>query len=276
MELYDATNADLVGLISGSFDRYVDSFKVSGELPYLMELKRRHSYRVREEALAIARSCGIEGDRLSVAFAVGLLHDLGRFPQYLQYGTFNDGASVDHGNLGCLVLEERFGHLRDAVGESQWGLIKSSVGLHNKRTLPDGLTKEERFWASLARDADRLDVYRVIVGHLERGTIRTIIPRLPEAPMPPSDQIVEELISKCSADYSMVRSLGDLLLVQICWVYDMSFPWSMGEVLRRRVVHRIGRFVPQSSGAKKVIEGVLGWLGERCRGTVKESPAWAL
>jgi hypothetical protein len=260
MEPFSGSLGDLVGKISRAFDGYVDSFRYGGELPYLMDLKRRHSYRVREEALAIARSCGLGGEDLLLAFSVGLLHDVGRFPQYRLYRTFNDSASVDHGELGASVLRNELGGLKDLVGSRIWELTLSSVELHNKRVLPQGLSGEEGFWARLVRDADRLDVYRVIVGHLERGTIRTIIPRLEDTKSPPSDEIVEELLARHSADYSMVRSLGDLLLVQISWAYDMSFRWSAGQVIRRGIVHRIGRFIPQSMGAVRVIKDVLKWL----------------
>ncbi|EHM10458.1 putative HD superfamily hydrolase involved in NAD metabolism [Thermanaerovibrio velox DSM 12556] len=274
MEPFSGSLGDLVGKISRAFDGYVDSFREGGELPYLLELKRRHSYRVREEALAIARSCGLGGEDLLLAFSVGLLHDVGRFPQYKLYRTFNDSASADHGELGAAVLRNELGGLKDLVGSRIWELTLSSVELHNKRVLPQGLSEEEGFWARLVRDADRLDVYRVIVGHLERGTIRTIIPRLEDTKSPPSDEIVEELLTRHSADYSMVKSLGDLLLVQISWAYDMSFHWSAGQVIRRGIVNRIGRFIPQSIGAVRVIKDVLNWLG-KVLSVGPSTPSWS-
>ncbi|MCX7828094.1 MAG: HD domain-containing protein [Thermanaerothrix sp.] len=261
MELFNGPCGDLMGRISHAFDAYVGSFGEEGELPYLMELKRRHSYRVREEALAIALSCGVEGEDLCLAFSVGLMHDLGRFPQYRLYRTFNDSASQDHGDLGAQVLRSELNWLKDHMGDRLWSLTLSSVELHNKRVLPDGLSKEEEeFWARLARDADRLDVYRVIVGHLERGTIRTVIPRLVDVSSPPSEELVQELLTRRSADYSMVKSLGDLLLIQISWAYDMSFQWSALQVLRRGIVHRIGRFIPKTKGSLSVIDDVLNCL----------------
>ena len=249
------------GELSSSFDRYASSFRVQGELPYLLDLKLRHSYRVREEAMSIARhSDQVPPHQHPLAFAVGLLHDLGRFQQYRLHGTFNDSASVDHGDLGARILESDLSHLSALMPQRWWHLLKLSIGLHNKRRVPQGLDPDEELWVRLARDADRLDVYRVITGHLERGTMIKIIPRLVDQDSPPSDLIVEEILTTHTADYSMVRSLADLLLVQISWAYDMSFPWSMAEVLRRGVVERISRFVPKTSGAKRVIQDVKAWL----------------
>ena len=51
---------------------------------------------------------GVERIRRQCWLTAGLLHDVGRFPQYSMYGTFFDSASVDHGCLGAEIITEKF------------------------------------------------------------------------------------------------------------------------------------------------------------------------
>ena len=44
-------------------------------------------------------------EEVEIASLIGLLHDIARFEQYTQYGTFKDLQSIDHGNLGAEILK---------------------------------------------------------------------------------------------------------------------------------------------------------------------------
>ena len=59
-------------------------------------LKIEHTYHVAENALVIAEDLGLPGEDVDLAWFLGLLHDIGRFEQLRQYGTFLDARSVDH------------------------------------------------------------------------------------------------------------------------------------------------------------------------------------
>ena len=47
---------------------------------------------------------GLTGEDKDVAWLLGMLHDIGRFEQIRCFGTFNDGMSVDHAELGADIL----------------------------------------------------------------------------------------------------------------------------------------------------------------------------
>ena len=66
-----------------------------------IKLKVDHTYRVSDIASRIGMSVGADGD---FSWFLGLLHDIGRFEQLTQYGTFKDADSVDHAELGADIL----------------------------------------------------------------------------------------------------------------------------------------------------------------------------
>lgn len=60
---------------------------------------------------------------------------MARFPQYSQYKTFYDGASIDHGDTGADILAEKF-DWSDA-DEPEKEALFTAVRLHNKKCLPE-------------------------------------------------------------------------------------------------------------------------------------------
>ena len=89
------------------FDAYVQTFTGdNGNLHPLLRLKADHSKGVAEEAESLARDLGWRTAETNAAKALGLLHDVGRFPQFAEYKTFSDAVSVDHGQYGRAVVAE--------------------------------------------------------------------------------------------------------------------------------------------------------------------------
>lgn len=124
-----------------------------------IEMKRIHTMRVAENCRRIAEAEGLDPD---LAWLIGILHDIGRFPQLSQYDTFWDLASMDHAEAGAELL---FGsrQLIDLFTESREedSLIESAVRYHSAFRLPDGLSEAQTAYCLLIRDADKLDIFRV-------------------------------------------------------------------------------------------------------------------
>ena len=85
------------------FLAYVRSF--DPDVPRI-RLKQEHSLRVSALCAQLARRKGWCETEIALARQIGLLHDIGRFRQVVQYGTFVDGASVSHAALGAKILFE--------------------------------------------------------------------------------------------------------------------------------------------------------------------------
>ncbi|MBL3540112.1 HD domain-containing protein [Aminivibrio sp.] len=201
---------------------YIDSFRgEDGTLHPLLEVKRVHSMKVRDNCALIADGLGWTGFLRDLALTAAVLHDAGRFLQFADYGTFFDGASVDHGDLGRRVLEEAFPWER-LEGEGVKATVLESVRLHNKKILPSDVPPDLLPIAEIVRDSDKIDVFRLVRRHVEENRVNDLLPRL-DVGGGYSGELVRELEEEGQGSYRNVRSLADFLLVQLSWAFDLNF-----------------------------------------------------
>jgi hypothetical protein len=234
------------------FDRYVRSFDLSVSM---IEMKRRHSLDVMRIGERLTRALAWPEDEARTGIAACLLHDTGRFTQYRDFGTYSDGASIDHGERGFEVLRAELFHdaarngLADGAGREA---VLQAVRWHNKKELPADLFRapEALPFCRLARDADKLDVFALVRSRMEEGTIGELLPRHKmDAPLSP--RLLDEVEAHGSGSYKNVSSLLDFLLIQLTWVFDLNFAPSM-QILK-------------DSGALSAIRGRFPEDGERIR-----------
>jgi putative nucleotidyltransferase with HDIG domain len=89
------------------FSDYLTHFKSdNSELQQNITLKEDHTRRVVKEILDIGKALELNNDELHLAEIIALLHDVGRFEQYVRYKTFLDRNSEDHAKLGVKILKE--------------------------------------------------------------------------------------------------------------------------------------------------------------------------
>ncbi|MGN0144918.1 MAG: HD domain-containing protein [Clostridium sp.] len=128
-----------------------------------VKLKITHTYKVSAICEEIAKRIGLSSEDIDIAYLTGLLHDIGRFEQVKQYGTFHDAVSINHAALGVKILFEE-GKIRDFIDDdSEDELIRKAIKYHNAFELPDTLSKREEVFAKILRDADKIDIFRVNV-----------------------------------------------------------------------------------------------------------------
>ena len=220
------------------YDAYVDTFREpDGELPVMMRLKRTHTAFVVKNAELIADGEGFSDGVREVALAAALLHDTGRYEQLRRYDTFRDSDSVDHAVFSHDILKEK-GWLDQVLGESksevevvQWkDAILKSVLYHNRRDLPkeienplsgyDSRLRLTHIAAHTVRDADKLDIFRVLEDQVEHtdweGDSRAFWNLSVSAP--PNPVVVECIEKGRPVDYQDIRSLSDFVLIQVGWM----------------------------------------------------------
>jgi len=212
-----------------------------------MDLKRDHTRRVCEAIVNIGESLDLSWEDLCLAEAAALLHDIGRFEQYSRYGTFSDYRSEDHAALGVRIIKtHRVLHdLEPATAE----IIVRVVGYHNRASLPD--REEERclFFLKLLRDADKVDIWRVVTdyyqnaGHNRNHTIELDLPDRPRI----SDSVYKALMNGKLVHMADVKTLNDFKLLQIGWVYDINFPRTFQIVRENGYLEMIRDALPETS-----------------------------
>lgn len=89
-----------------AFNSYVARYDVSDER---IALKVEHTYKVAELFDEIAQGEGLSPADVDLAWLCGLLHDIGRFEQLCQWGTFIDADSCSHAALGSVAIDAPIG-----------------------------------------------------------------------------------------------------------------------------------------------------------------------
>ena len=109
------------------FNDYINNYDLT-----IPALKRKvdHTYRVMDYANDIALSLDLKKDDLNITKICALFHDIGRFPQYEKYNTFDDDKSFDHGDKSEEVL----------------------------KSISYKLSEKEKIFCNITRDADKIDI----------------------------------------------------------------------------------------------------------------------
>jgi len=214
-----------VSTLTKLYDAYVDTYRdAEGKLPDMMQLKRTHTAFVVRNAAAIADGEGFSPEEREVSVAAALLHDTGRYEQLKRYNTFKDSDSVDHAVFSHDIVKGK-GWLKKAeVGglcPQRWeDPVLKAVLYHNRRDLPEGMDKLTAIAAHTVRDADKLDIFRVLedqVAHTDWKSDSRAFWNLAVS-APPNPVVVDCIEKEQPVDYQNIKSLSDFVLIQVGWM----------------------------------------------------------
>ena len=196
-----------------------------------VKLKVEHTFRVAALCDVITDSLGMAGYDKDLAWLLGILHDIGRFEQVRRYHTFRDALSVNHAELSADILFRdglinSFINLEEGSTHSDdYFLTEKAIRLHNVFQLPDDMTDRELRFATVLRDADKLDILRVNV-----ETPRIDIYNVPEDVFLEADitDAVYEAILQCkNLHRDMMKTPADLMLGHVSFVFGLVYPVSV-------------------------------------------------
>jgi putative nucleotidyltransferase with HDIG domain len=250
----------------GWFESYTHAFLAGGQEDRAnIALKIEHTRNVCRLILQIARQETADPSVLLLAETAALFHDIGRFPQYAQYKTFRDSVSVNHGRLGAETLTTE--KVLDRLPAGERKIILDAVQFHNAFSVaaldnPLGL-----FCLKLVRDADKLDIWRIFLEFYEKdkdGLTAVIGLGLPDTPEY-SEEVVAAIGAKKTASLSSLRSLNDFILLQLSWVFDLSFTASVRILLEKEIIERFVRFLPRTQEIKQVSRILNDYARERLK-----------
>ena len=204
--------------LKSAYLSYVDGYRDGGgRLPDMMQLKLVHTMMVTDAARRIAAGEGFDRRTAFACEAAALLHDTGRYEQLRVYDTFRDSDSVDHAVFSHDIVKEK-GWLdgwRDADA------ILFAVLVHNRRDIPaDGRGALELAVAKTVRDADKLDIFRVLedqVAHTDWRNDSKAFWNLATV-SPPSPEVVDAIRRRAPVDYQFIKCLADFVMIQVGWM----------------------------------------------------------
>jgi HD superfamily phosphohydrolase YqeK len=192
-------------------------------------LKLEHSSRVFAHASELA-ACepALADPEVSRALKIAaLFHDVARFEQYVKYKTFADELSYNHGVVGAKIVL-RQGFIKNEPPPVR-RLVLGAVALHNRLALPDSLPEKLRLVLSALRDADKLDILRVMEGHLKPdGTAdNVVLLHLKDEPKAYSPAVLSALEQRRVALYRDMRYYNDFRIVLCTWLFELHFPTAL-------------------------------------------------
>jgi hypothetical protein len=228
-----------------------------------MVLKIAHSIRVSRLCTTIGTDLGLDQDRLRLAGTIGLLHDAARFEQLIRYGTFVDRESVDHGALGADLLRET--PWVKALAATDRAILLHAVRHHNAAAIPRECDPGVSFYLQLVRDSDKLDIYHVISSlkwtrdGRSPATEAFGLSNAPEV----TPAIAMAIKEGRTAPMAAVRTLADLLLARIAWVYDLHFDPSLKRLEQAGYIPLLAEALPQTTRVKGLVEMVQNHIARR-------------
>jgi hypothetical protein len=247
------------------FDDYVAGFYGNDEfINANLKLKEEHSRRVCKEMLYLAQELDLAGNQKRIADVIAILHDVGRFEQFVKHRTYNDSRSVNHCLLGVRVLRRE--KVLEQVDRKSRELIEKAIEYHGLIELSADLGEECLLFSKLIRDADKLDVFYVVTGYYKqyRDNPEEFMLELefPDEPVY-SAEVVEGILCGRRIDYSKLRTLNDMRLCQLGWVYDVNFTATLKRIKQRRFLEKIFDFLPETEDIGKVREKIFKYVDSR-------------
>ena len=240
--------------LESRFTNYVAQFRSeNAEHDRAIRLKIDHTRRVVQAIGWIARQLQLTDDRRRLAEAMALLHDIGRFRQYQRYGTYLDVQTENHALLGLRVIAEE--HFLAGVEPSEQRLIESPIAVHNAAVLPTDADPDSLFFMRLLRDADKLDIWKVVLDHyFDRAEEPSVavglgLPDRPEY----SPAVLEAIRDQRLVSFADIVTLTDFKLMQLSWVFDLNFRPTFAWVERERYVEQMAEVLPKTPPVQELV-----------------------
>lgn len=249
-------------LVSAVFDSYVSHYDIKDEK---IRLKVEHTYRVADISDEIARGLGLAKDDVDLAWFIGMTHDLGRFEQLKRYGTFSDAESIDHAHFAVELLfqhkyiEDYLGKVLEDIDLSHGDLsdvltgdlyvIYEAVWNHSAFRIREGLDERTELFCKIIRDADKIDIFRVI-----NETPMTQVYDFKKSEILTSP-VTEEVMQAFRERHAVLRSLkqypADYWIGHISLAFELEFPISLEIMKDQGYFHKLLDFETENPETEK-------------------------
>jgi hypothetical protein len=227
-----------------------------------LQLKCDHTWRTCNEIRRLAAAIPLNENQTRIAESIALLHDVGRFPQFARYRTFNDAISVDHGALAVdRIRQDRALESLDAE-ERNW--IETAIAHHGAKLIPEHINGQALLFLRLIRDADKLDIFRIVI---ERYRDMKINPGGALLELSDSEIVSPEALNAVMTgrpiEYSQLRSVNDFKLCQIGWIYDINFAATFEKLESDNTIEEMFSFLPSTPEIEEFHRRIQSYLEER-------------
>ncbi len=196
-----------------------------------------------------------------------LYHDIGRFPQYRDYGTFADALSVNHATLSARTLVREGVLKRENRGVQR--LVVGAVAMHNRYALPYGISPALNLVTDVVRDADKLDIIRIMAPQLScasleearkeasRGGQNIVTMHVKDEPNCWSEAILHDAMAGRVAKYTDMRYINDFRILIGTWIKELCFEASLESLAKSGLMLDIFAGLPKNDVMDKLTTYLL-------------------
>jgi len=241
------------------FLAYVYSFDMTDDhVRQHFELKVNHTFCVISNIQFIAKKSGLTSQEYHLVRIIALLHDIGRFKQFLIYRTFNDEISINHAELGIEVLYEQ-GFLKQFEPPVA-ALIKDAILYHNIPFITTKVAGKALFLCKMLRDADKIDIWKLMT---EIDIIFTIDQHEITDHYDISDAIYQCYRERHVVTLNHATSMNDFRMLRLSWIFDMNFAATFSFLIKKQYATRILAKIPRSERLKEVETIIHGYMQQQ-------------
>lgn len=193
------------------FDEYIKKFDMNIKQ---IRFKYYHSYEVEHLMKKLSIMLKLSEEKTNLACVIGLLHDIGRFPQIQDYGICSDTKTgVNHATLGTNYLFKE-NHIIDFYDKREhYEIIKDAIDNHNKYEIDKNITGDNLLFSKMIRDMDKIDIYRVISEEYEYTYDKEEITK----------EVLEEFNNNRCVVSRLIKTKTDSIYSFLGFIYDINF-----------------------------------------------------
>ena len=227
----------MYSIIKERFLNYIDLPLSSEQKNILDELKLKHTSRVAEISEILAESVfGNDGaEYIELAKIIAVLHDIGRWGQFLEHNGFTDTKS-DHGETGADIILQK--DILNGLKESSKQVVLTAVREHNKKYahIYDDFTQ---IFVNIVRDADRMDnLYIEVENYSSRDdSMKNILPFSDEHRLSP--RIYESIMDGTLVDAKDRETKIDFKFCKMAWCYDIKTGKGIELIIKHKYLENI-------------------------------------
>lgn len=210
------------------FDEYVNKFDINNNN---ILLKIEHSKRVLELGIKICESLNnMTQKQIELVKIICLFHDIGRFDQITKYETFDDLKSFDHAGKSVEILFDE-GLINSLnIDYADCEIIKNAIYYHNKYEVPEYLDENTKFYCSIVRDADKIDILYLYANEMAEKY------KILENPTP---RLYEQFKNYDLVNKEFVNNQTDEILLIMAFIFDLHFKYSYIQIKDNNYIEKI-------------------------------------
>ncbi len=214
-----------------------------------IKLKMEHIIHVAEESKKIAMNLGLDEEQVKLAELIGYFHDIGRFEQARLYDTFSDrDTGLDHAAYSLKVLYED-GLIHRFLDTDEYDdIIKKAVFNHNKAKIADDVTGKALLFSKIIRDADKMDIYRVI----NEDAMEDIFWYKDFDNQDIQDIIIEMYKKDRFVSYKYLKTNADQIVVFYGYVFDFNFPYCLKVIKGKKYLQNFTKRVSETFKSESI------------------------